>query len=540
MEGQKMQPNSRLKYARESRGWSQERVAQAIGTDRITVSRWERGVSVPYPYHREQLRKLFEMDLVALGLVADVQEQTQQTSPEEQQPLPAAASLFDPLIPLQLGSRLIGREMVLHHLCSMLATKRIVGLNGLPGVGKTTLAVALAHEPEIRERFRDGILWAGLGPQPQVLGHLSRWGQLLGLSAVQKNDLRTIEDWGKALRSTIGERRMLLILDDVWRSEDGLALCVGGANCTHVITTRFPTIAIQTAGNDVTQISELSEEDGLNLLARFVPEIVEREAENAHALVKSVGALPLALTLIGKYLHSQAYSAQPRRFYAALKRLQESSERLQLSTPLAPLNPHTTLSTPSSLSLAAVIQVSDAHLEKPAQEMLHALAVFPTKPNTFSEEAAVAVSQQPVEMLDQLCDAGLVESPSIGRYSLHQTIADYAWMQQKEPEEVSARFVHAFVDFLETRDQRASLDQDLSNVLQALEVASSREYTTDLVRGVLAFASSMLHSGLYYLIVPHLQRAHQVVQEMGDVPKRIQLLHHLGWAMQKDTMPFCV
>ena len=44
----------------------------------------------------------------------------------------------------------------------------------------------------------------------------------------------------------------------------------------------------------------------------------------------------------------------------------------------------------------------------------------------FAEEAALAVSQAPVEALDVLFDAGLLESSGAGRYTLHQTIADYA------------------------------------------------------------------------------------------------------------------
>ena len=50
---------------------------------------------------------------------------------------------------------------------------------GLPGVGKTTLAVALAHHPRILTHFRDGILWAGLGPTPDVMSLLGNWAQEL-------------------------------------------------------------------------------------------------------------------------------------------------------------------------------------------------------------------------------------------------------------------------------------------------------------------------------------------------------------------------
>lgn len=64
-----MAPNRRLKQARELRGWSQAKVAEAIGTDATTVSRWERGLFSPTPYFRERLCKLFGRNAEELGLL---------------------------------------------------------------------------------------------------------------------------------------------------------------------------------------------------------------------------------------------------------------------------------------------------------------------------------------------------------------------------------------------------------------------------------------------------------------------------------------
>lgn len=64
-----MVPNRRLKQARELRGWSQAKVAEEIGTDATTVSRWERGIFSPTPYFRERLCKLFSKNAAELGLL---------------------------------------------------------------------------------------------------------------------------------------------------------------------------------------------------------------------------------------------------------------------------------------------------------------------------------------------------------------------------------------------------------------------------------------------------------------------------------------
>lgn len=64
-----MTPNRRLKQARELRGWSQAKVAEQIGTDATTVSRWERGMFSPTPYFREKLCMLFSKNAAELGLL---------------------------------------------------------------------------------------------------------------------------------------------------------------------------------------------------------------------------------------------------------------------------------------------------------------------------------------------------------------------------------------------------------------------------------------------------------------------------------------
>lgn len=59
-----------LRYQRQKRGWSQQRVAEQIGTSMDMVSRWERGASMPTPYYREKLCALFQADAEELGFIA--------------------------------------------------------------------------------------------------------------------------------------------------------------------------------------------------------------------------------------------------------------------------------------------------------------------------------------------------------------------------------------------------------------------------------------------------------------------------------------
>ena len=185
-------PNLRLKEERELRGWSQKYVADEIGAERYYLSRWEHGTASPSPYYRQKLCALFGMNARELGLLLDdasaihgeparAQEDAQSVLiPTAQEatifPLAPVSSessspIFDPTLPpSQLSAaRLVGRDETMQQLRRRLCEGKgvvLTAINGLPGVGKTTLAVALAHDEQVQEHFRGGILWAGLGQHP--------------------------------------------------------------------------------------------------------------------------------------------------------------------------------------------------------------------------------------------------------------------------------------------------------------------------------------------------------------------------------------
>ena len=69
MESNKKQPNDKLRYQREIRGWSQKKVALSIGTSKDVVSQWECGKQVPSRYYQDQLCKLFEKNAEELGFM---------------------------------------------------------------------------------------------------------------------------------------------------------------------------------------------------------------------------------------------------------------------------------------------------------------------------------------------------------------------------------------------------------------------------------------------------------------------------------------
>ncbi len=528
--------NIRLKRERELRGWSQTKVAQEIGIDPTTVGRWERGLSLPYPHFRAKLCVLFNKNASELGFVLGEDENAQHEQSRQEQGNTLSVlllfPLYDSFIPIP-ALNLVGREDLFNDLKRQLcySDNLLLALSGLPGIGKTTLAAHLVREADVQARFHDGILWVGLGPKPHIASHLQRWGQLLGVDMVRQEDCQAA--FAKSIRAAIGTRRLLLVLDDAWTLEDALAFKVGGPNCSYLLTTRFPPIALAFAPQGMTVVRELNEEESVTLLTRSLPDTVTNRTDILQTLVRSVGGLPLALVLMSNYLRVHTYSGQTRRVQVALEHLQDEKQRLYISKAQGILEHHTSLAYDTPLSLQSVIGVSDQHLSEQGRAALRALAVLPAKPYSFSEEAASAITGLPATTLDELCDAGLLESADLSRYTLHQTISAYACIHLSDMV-VYQRFVTYFVQYIEKhKKDYAALDLERDTILAALDTAFERGIEKEFVRGIHPFAAFLCLRGLYTLAEPRLHRAYQIVTRHNDIQGIILSSLYLGEIAEK-------
>ena len=176
-----------------------------------------------------------------------------------------------------------------------------VGLQGMGGIGKSVLASALAHRPEVRRAFPDGIFWITLGQKPQ-LAELQRW------LARESGDEALFPDErsGKeCLRNLLAGRKALLVLDDVWQREDAEAFNVVGAMGRILLTTRDAGLVTALASKETHYRVELpteAEAEGIFAAAAQskpgAPAIAISHAE-MREVVEQCGRLPLALALCG-------------------------------------------------------------------------------------------------------------------------------------------------------------------------------------------------------------------------------------------------
>lgn len=257
--------NMALRYAREQKGWSQEQVADLLGTNAFTVYRWESGRAYPSPYYRQKLCELFQCEMADLGLFPITPSLPCHTG-EAPFPFSAVAPFSEPPPLPVFRPCLLGRDNLLASLRAQLCTGQrplSLALSGSSGVGKTALAIALASDPAIRHHFSDGILWASLGLAPNIRAILENWASIFGFAPAASATLRTVPRLSQELRVAICERKMLLIIDDVWHAEQALTFKLGGANTAYLFTTRSPLLAMQVAPEGAILVPELSSQGPL-------------------------------------------------------------------------------------------------------------------------------------------------------------------------------------------------------------------------------------------------------------------------------------
>jgi DNA-binding SARP family transcriptional activator len=214
-----------------------------------------------------------------------------------------------------------GRQESIDELMTTLQDAALLVLSGEPGVGKSTLAVRVAHR--MRAHFPDGQLFAHLAgasnPRPPT-EVLADWLRTLGMTGSGIPD--DLEARAATFRSRLADRTVLVVLDDAADPGQVRPLLPGTAGCAVIVTSRRRLSGL--AGAHRVSLDPFTDAEAGLLLRRIAGDRVSREPAEAARIAAACGNLPLALRIAGTRL-----ALRPQLRLATLaERLEDEVRRL--------------------------------------------------------------------------------------------------------------------------------------------------------------------------------------------------------------------
>ena len=306
----------------------------------------------------------------------------------------------------------------------------VTAVSGTGGVGKTALAVHVGHR--LREVFPDGQIFVDLAAtgdrQASAEDLVARLLRDLGVAA---DDMPAEAQERAALyRSLLADRSVLIILDNARNGAQVRPLLPGSGACRVLVTSRSRMADV--AGCIPVELEVLDDTEALALFTTIVGTGRVAGELKASADVLSVCAgLPLAIRICGaRLVNRPAWSIG----YLA-RRLGDHSRRLnELSAGDLAIRSSLALSFDD---LAARRAPDGGSLVR----CLRLLAIAPTAETGAPAAAALfdMTPEQAEAALETLVDASLVQSPSAGRYRMHDLVRMYCAERSAEDDSAAER-----------------------------------------------------------------------------------------------------
>ncbi|WP_101783614.1 AfsR/SARP family transcriptional regulator [Nonomuraea indica] len=443
----------------------------------------------------------------------------------------------------------VGRDDLIGELAGLLragaAAVPVTVICGMGGMGKTTLAVHLAHR--VRESYPDGQLYVNLrGSSPDPLSPEAVLGAFLRALGVPGPRIpEDLEECAALYRSSLAGRRVLVVLDNAADAAQLRPLLPGTASCGVIVTARSRLPGFGTGR--VVDLDALTAGEGVELVARMAgAERVAAEPAAAEAVVEACARVPLAVRIAGARL--AARPAWTISFLAS--RLADERRRIpELRA--------------GDLALESTFALGYRQLDAGPARAFRLLAS--SDADDFGTGAAAALLGTDEYTAEDLCetlvDVSLLESVAPGRYRLHDLLRLYGrGLPEAERAQALSRLVGFYLDtavaarlteepgdatvrslartqapaFADMDEVRRWITAEARNIFHTL-----RQCDTDPSAGPLVFAASYLvRSELHYLRFPEVLEVAEAIaraasrtgEVRGEALARSALAHMLGLA----------
>jgi DNA-binding SARP family transcriptional activator/tetratricopeptide (TPR) repeat protein len=320
------------------------------------------------------------------------------SGPPEVTPRPARRSTFLPYDIPDFSGRATELERLLR------GQGPVVTIDGMAGVGKTALAVHVAHR--LAGRYPDGQLFIDLRAHTadrQRIDSSAALEALLRQLGVPADRIPVTPVERSALwRAELADRRLLVVLDNAFDAEHVRPLLPGVSDSLILITSRRRLIEL--AGAHALSVDVLPEDDAVRLFERIVGERAAHEPEAVREVLELCGFLPLAIRISAARLQHR-----PRWTVAYL------ADRLRAQRRLLD-------------GVSAAFAVSYEQLRSAEQRMFRLLGLAPGGDIDVHGAAALAGTSddEAEDLLEGLLDAHMLLQHEPGRYTFHDLLREHA------------------------------------------------------------------------------------------------------------------
>ena len=290
------------------------------------------------------------------------------------------------------------RAMLLRTVGAMSLT---AGFDGPAGVGKTTLAKVMCNDSEVRRHFSDGVLWLPVGRERTGDEVMKSLAERMAVNVDGNGSLPL------AVQARITGRRHLVVLDDVWFSEQVAAFVALDAGISGLLVLLLTTRNAQLAATygESMRLEQLSDFASLRMLTNFLGRGVKLGVGvDSEALLRACrGNVAM--------LRSVANLCRKRGVHGAVRHLEDCRAR-QIAASLPDVSEYGTL--------YAALEGTLSHLSPELARRAAMLAVFP-------EDCSV-----PLSVVGQLWGLPTAEAVHAGVASLEACqLIDVDWSPKR-------------------------------------------------------------------------------------------------------------
>ncbi len=432
-------------------------------------------------------------------------------------------------LPFKANPDFVGRQSFLTKLHHVLSGTTPVALVGLPGIGKTQVAMEYARA--FASSYPGGVFWLDASRSRRLIEQYASLASLLG----EDSSSHTTRERAQAVKERLGSAtsRTLAVLDNLSESTEPSWIPRVG-ECQVLVTTRRPHLVQE--GYRVMQVPPLDEDAALLLLQSRHEAQSETELQSARCLVRLVGGLPLALSLIASHvarLHCsfESYLNQVRN---PLDTLRQARYTFQSATG-------------HDGSIYDALFMSYNALSKEAQRTLHIAASLNLSSVSMGllkeiyEETADAPFEETVSELEEIT---LASSMPNGRLWLHELVRLFVDEHVENPvlNEHRARACGVLAQWF----AQANAQQRWQSVREETDTARAllsrvRDLAPFEERGALLaeLATTLAGHGQFDEAVPLLEKALEEITALyPDEPMRAALcMRRLGYICEQARLP---